>query len=62
MTPGTQPQHVSKKTIKTEPHPLSITAKSGKNNDNKARRQDIYLFFLTVLISHTLERFFRYTH
>ena len=41
MTPGTQPQHVSKKTIKTEPHPLSITAKGGKNNDNKTRRQDM---------------------
>ena len=46
ITPGTQPQHVSKKTIKTEPHPLSITAKGGKNNDNKTRRQDIYFCFL----------------
>lgn len=30
MTPGTQPQIQSKKTIKIEPHPLSITDNGGK--------------------------------
>lgn len=41
ITPGTQPQQVSNNTINTEPQPLSITAKGGKNNANKTRRQDI---------------------
>ena len=31
MTPGTHPQNVSMNTIKKEPHPLSTTAKGGKN-------------------------------
>jgi hypothetical protein len=30
MTPGIQPQSVSKKMIKKEPQPLSMTAKGGK--------------------------------
>ena len=41
ITPGTQPQQVSNNTINTEPQPLSITAKGGKNNANNTRRQDI---------------------
>ena len=46
ITPGTQPQQVSNKTINTEPQPLSITAKGGKIIANKTRRQDIYFCFL----------------
>lgn len=30
ITPGTQPQKVKSKTIKTEPQPLSTTASGGK--------------------------------
>ena len=41
ITPGTQPQQVSNKTINTEPQPLSITAKGGKKIANNTRRQDI---------------------
>ncbi len=33
MTPGTQPQRVSKNTIIIDPHPLSITAKGGNKMD-----------------------------
>ena len=45
ITPGTQPQQVSNKTINTEPQPLSITAKGGKNNANITRKKDIYFVF-----------------
>ncbi len=45
ITPGTQPQQVSNKTIKTEPHPLSITAKGGKKIANITRKQDIFFLF-----------------
>ena len=41
ITPGTQPQRVSKKTIKNEPQPLSITAKGGKKIANNTRNTDI---------------------
>ncbi len=40
MTPGTQPQHVSRNTIATEPHPLSNTASGGKTTAKNTRRQD----------------------
>ncbi len=33
MTPGTHPQSHNKNTIKTEPHPLSKTAKGGHKID-----------------------------
>jgi len=33
ITPGTQPQSHSKKTITTEPQPLSITASGGQKMD-----------------------------
>ena len=46
ITPGTQPQQVSNKTIKTEPHPLSITAKGGKKIANITRKQDMIFLFL----------------
>lgn len=42
MTPGTQPQSVKIKTIKTEPHPRSKTAKGGKTMDNKTRKKLIF--------------------
>ncbi|SHJ36564.1 hypothetical protein SAMN04488508_1086 [Aquimarina spongiae] len=35
ITPGTQPQIVSSKTIITEPHPLSRTERGGKKMANK---------------------------
>lgn len=35
ITPGTQPHNHNKKTIKTEPHPLSKTAKGGQIIDTK---------------------------
>ena len=43
MTPGTQPIQVSKNTINTDPHPLSITDKGGKNIANNTRNIDIIL-------------------
>ena len=43
ITPGTQPQAVSKKTIKNEPQPLSATAKGGKKMANNTRNTDIIL-------------------
>ena len=50
ITPGTQPQSVSKKTIKTEPQPLSKTAKGGKKIDNKTlKRLMAQLTFLVRL-------------
>lgn len=36
MIPGIQPAKVKTKTIKTEPQPLSTTAKGGKKTANKA--------------------------
>ncbi len=35
ITPGTHPHNVNKRTIITDPHPLSKTAKGGKKIDNK---------------------------
>ena len=45
MTPGTQPQRVSKKTITKEPQPFPNTAKGGKNIANKTLNK-LILFFL----------------
>jgi hypothetical protein len=51
ITPGTQPQQVSNKTINTEPQPLSITAKGGKNNANNTRKKDMmFLFFFRPFV------------
>ncbi len=44
MTPGTHPQRVSKKTIKTDPQPLSTTANGGKKIANKTLIKLIFLF------------------
>ena len=46
ITPGTQPQQVSNKTINTEPQPLSITAKGGKKIAKITRKQDMIFVFL----------------
>tara|TARA_B100000787_G_scaffold160204_1_gene139054 strand:+ start:12488 stop:12721 length:234 start_codon:yes stop_codon:yes gene_type:complete len=35
ITPGIQPKHVKIKTIKTEPHPLSMIAKGGNKIESK---------------------------
>ena len=43
ITPGTQPQKVSSKTIKKEPQPFPITAKGGKIMANKTRKKLIDL-------------------
>ena len=43
MTPGTQPQSVSKNTISIEPQPRSITAKGGKIMARMTWRQDMGL-------------------
>ena len=45
ITPGTQPQMVSIKTINTEPQPLSITARGGKIIERRTR-QKVILFFI----------------
>ena len=55
MTPGTQPQSVSRNTINNEPHPWSITAKGGNRIANKALNSDItYAISNTISISNTL--------
>ncbi|GAB1404186.1 hypothetical protein MASR1M74_13650 [Lentimicrobium sp.] len=41
ITPGTHPASVSRKTINTDPQPLSITAKGGKIMASITRKIDI---------------------
>jgi hypothetical protein len=41
ITPGTQAHSVNRKTIITEPHPLSITARGGKIIQRITRQMDI---------------------
>lgn len=43
ITPGTQPHSQSKKTINTDPHPLPITERGGKNMA-KSTRQKLIIF------------------
>ena len=43
MTPGTQAQRVSRKTIRIDPQPLSITARGGKMIHNKTRQKDMII-------------------
>lgn len=45
MTPGTQPQSVSKNTISIDPQPRSITAKGGKIMARMTWRQDMVVSF-----------------
>ncbi len=46
MTPGTQPQRVRRKMIRTDPHPLSITARGGKKMHSRTRRRPIEIYDL----------------
>ena len=48
MTPGTQPHKVNKKTINTEPQPLSITASGGKKIANKTLQILIFLIISEI--------------
>ena len=41
MTPGTQPQSVSRSTMSIDPQPRSITASGGKRIDRRTLRKDI---------------------
>ncbi len=41
MTPGTHPASVSRKTMSTEPHPLSTTARGGKMMHSRTLKNDI---------------------
>lgn len=45
ITPGTQPQRVSKKTIKIDPHPFPITERGGNRMANKTLQKLIDLIF-----------------
>lgn len=48
MTPGTHAQRVRRNTIRTDPHPLSMTASGGKMIHNITRQKDIFLFYHSV--------------
>ena len=39
ITPGIHPQRVSRKMIKKDPHPLSMTDKGGKSIANNTRKK-----------------------
>ena len=45
MTPGTQPQSVSRNTMSIEPQPRSITASGGKIMARMTWRQDMVFYF-----------------
>ena len=45
MTPGTQPQRVSRNTISIEPQPRSNTAKGGKRMERRTLKKDMVVFF-----------------
>ena len=44
MTPGTQPQSVSRNTMSIDPQPRSITASGGKIMARMTWRQDMVVF------------------
>ncbi len=46
MTPGTQPHRVRRNTIRTEPQPLSITARGGQMMQIITRKQPMGIFDL----------------
>ena len=48
MTPGTQPQSVSRNTMSIEPQPRSITASGGKIMARMTWRQDMVVLFLIM--------------
>lgn len=49
-TPGTHPKQVSKRTISTEPQPLSITANGGKITANNTCKHVIVLLLFDAEI------------
>ena len=56
MTPGTQPQSVSRNTMSIEPQPRSNTAKGGKRMDRRTLRKDMTVFsFLDSKVSIILQ-------
>ena len=54
ITPGTQPQMVSRVTMRNEPHPLSHTANGGKIIDNNTLIKDILICFYII---HSVNKF-----
>ena len=48
ITPGTQPQSVSRNTMSIEPQPRSYTAKGGKRMERRTRRKDMVVLFLIM--------------
>lgn len=51
ITPGTQPNNVSIKTIQKLPQPLSATARGGNIIANKTLINDIFSFFILQYIN-----------
>lgn len=49
ITPGTQPASVKRKTMATEPQPLSITDKGGKSIARITRKHDIILLHNLII-------------
>ena len=49
MTPGTQPQRVSRNTISIDPQPRSITASGGKIMARMTWKQEMVLAYLINL-------------
>ena len=53
ITPGTQPQPVRRSVIRTDPHPLSITAKGGKKIAKITLQNDIS-YKINWLLPHVI--------
>lgn len=49
ITPGTHPQRVKIKTIRTDPQPRSITDRGGKKIANKTRKNPIDIYSCTKI-------------
>lgn len=45
MTSGTHPQRVRRNTMRTDPHPRSMTASGGKIMERMTRKMDIVVIF-----------------
>lgn len=45
MTPGTHPHKVSRKTMRIDPHPRSMTARGGNKIARITRKMDIVFIF-----------------
>ncbi|MFQ3297165.1 MAG: hypothetical protein ACI9JT_002450 [Polaribacter sp.] len=57
ITPGIQPQSVSKKIIKKDPQPLSITESGGKIIANKTLKKLIISFWLKLYLRRVISNF-----